>query len=328
MTQGILVVDFHHNTVPRPESNLRSDVAIKQLLAQVLDSMERNEAGIEANQTPEFLHDFRVAVRRCRSIMGEIKQVIPVRILKRIQCNLSWLNQVTGPVRDIDVYLKNLSIYQSNLSVDIQKNLQPLREHLLKNKKDEYIKLVQAIHSPRYFRFKIFLRNYSNRPTAKRTLLGNAKVPITVNCDKRIWRVLKRVIKTGDNITKHSTDEELHDMRKKCKNLRYLLEFCRNAYLEKDVTRLIHELKQLQDSLGEYHDYSVEIIATQDLTRQMRIGHNINENAEQAINCLIDNIQQKQHKARKKYKKAFAKLSSKENQSTFKRLFKPGKHAI
>lgn len=317
------MVYFHRNMVLKLESSLRSDVAIKQLLAQVLEVMERNEAGIEANQNPEFLHQFRIAVRRCRSIMGEIKQVIPVRILKRIQCNLSWLNQVTGPGRDIDIYLQNFSNYQSGLSADIQNDLDPFREHLLKHKKYEYIKLVQAIHSPRYFRFKIFLRNYSSRPTVKRTLLANAKAPVSVNCEKRIWHVFQRVIKTGAHITKHSKDEVLHDMRKMCKKLRYLLEFCQHSYPENDVARLIHELKQLQDCLGEFQDHSVEIISTQDFTQQMRIGNDINEKTEQAINCLLDKLQKKQHKERKKFKKAYATFSHKENRSTFKRLFKP-----
>ena len=48
-----------------------------EILKCLQDVMHQNEAGIRADWDTEFLHDFRVAIRRTRSALSQIKGVLP-----------------------------------------------------------------------------------------------------------------------------------------------------------------------------------------------------------------------------------------------------------
>ena len=60
---------------------------------------------------------------------------------------------------------------------------------------------------------------------------------------------------------------ELHEMRKDCKKLRYLLELLQGSTNDKDegkakVSQIIEELEKVQDMLGAIHDYDTTIAYT------------------------------------------------------------------
>ena len=55
-------------------------------------------------------------------------------------------------------------------------------------------------------------------------------------------------------ITAASPPESLHELRKRCKELRYLLEFFGSLYDPGEHWRAVRELKALQDCLGEFQD--------------------------------------------------------------------------
>ena len=80
----------------------------KIVLHRLLDTMLANETGTREDIDSEFLHDFRVSVRRTRSAISQIKGVIPQKILDRFRPEFTWLGQITGPTRDMDVYLPEI----------------------------------------------------------------------------------------------------------------------------------------------------------------------------------------------------------------------------
>ena len=53
----------------------------------------------------EFLHDFRVALRRTRSLLGQIRDVFPAAAVEHFSSEFSWIGRLTGPPRDLDVLL-------------------------------------------------------------------------------------------------------------------------------------------------------------------------------------------------------------------------------
>ncbi len=65
------------------EPEMRSDEATVVILKFLLEIMRRNEQGIKEDIDTEFLHDFRVAVRRTRSALKEIHGVFPAEITDR-----------------------------------------------------------------------------------------------------------------------------------------------------------------------------------------------------------------------------------------------------
>src|SRR5262245_60850097 len=54
---------------------VRADVGARQIHQALLRVLVANEPGLRANLDTEFLHDFRVAVRRTRSLLRQIKHV-------------------------------------------------------------------------------------------------------------------------------------------------------------------------------------------------------------------------------------------------------------
>ena len=77
--------------------------------------MRQNEAGIRADWDTEFLHDFRVAIRRTRSALSQIKGVLPVDAVEHFKDAFRELGRSTNRLRDLDVYLLEEETYRAML---------------------------------------------------------------------------------------------------------------------------------------------------------------------------------------------------------------------
>ena len=71
-------------------------------------------------------------------------------------------------------------------------------------------------------------------------------------------RAYRRVIKHGSAITADSPAEQLHTLRKRCKELRYLLEIFASLHEPTAHRRVVKELKALQECLGDFQDGEVQ----------------------------------------------------------------------
>ena len=88
---------------------VRADVGARQIHLALLGILVANEPGLRANLDTEFLHDFRVAIRRTRSLLGQIKHVFPPDAVEHFSTEFSWVGRLTGPPRDLDVLVLALS---------------------------------------------------------------------------------------------------------------------------------------------------------------------------------------------------------------------------
>ncbi len=62
----------------------------------------------------------------------------------------------------------------------------------------------------------------------------------------------------GAAITAESAPDHMHELRKRCKELRYLLEIFGSLYAPGEHWQAVRELKALQDCLGEFQDTEVQ----------------------------------------------------------------------
>ena len=231
----------------------RSDTACRRLLATLHAVMALNAPAVEADLDPECLHDFRVAIRKARSLLGEMKQVFPPGVTRRLRSDLGWLGKLTGPVRDLDVHL--LSLRSSARGGEAAGDaLAALRGHLERVREREFRSLSRALRSARYRRAQAAFGRFVSRPPPARPGSEDALTPITVLSAAHVLRVYRRTLAEGRAIGDASPAESLHELRKSCKRLRYLLEFFRGIHRAKPVERAIARLKQLQDNLGAYQD--------------------------------------------------------------------------
>src|SRR5207245_4367045 len=115
----------------------------------LLEVLAANEPGLRANLDTEFLHDFRVAIRRTRSLLGQIKHVFPPEIVQHFSAEFSWISRLTGGLRDVDVLVLSLRQRRQEFSAVEMEELMAL---LAQAEKKEHEALVQALGSSRYRR--------------------------------------------------------------------------------------------------------------------------------------------------------------------------------
>ncbi len=81
--------------------------AIGRLSASSLETSRRWEAGVIDDVDTEFLHDYRVGLRRVRSALKLIKHVYPPEATAQAADDLAQCARRTNRLRDLDVFLIN-----------------------------------------------------------------------------------------------------------------------------------------------------------------------------------------------------------------------------
>ena len=97
----------------------------------------------------------------------------------------------------------------------------------------------------------------------------DARATIGEVADRYLWKAYRRVVRDGKEIGPDSPPEALHGLRKRAKELRYLLECFQTLYPEDDLRTVVKELKALQDNLGEYQDCQVQAAALRQMAEEM-----------------------------------------------------------
>jgi CHAD domain-containing protein len=305
------------------EPTQRTDVAMREILNSLWRVIKANEQGVRHDLDSEFLHDFRVATRRTRSALTQIKGVFPAAAVARFRQEFAWLGQITGPTRDLDVYLLKMPSYRASLPESIQHDLEPLAEFLRRHQRLEHQRLVQGLDSERFATLSTAWTHFLKQSVAADSALPGASTPVLETATHRIWKAYRRVLKKGSRIGPESPPQSLHRLRIDCKKLRYLLEFFRSLFDEAEVARLISILKRLQDNLGDYNDLEVQQEALQHYAHEMFQEGLATVETLMALGRLIDRLGARQAKERQRFHKRFETFSARRNRRRFRSLFKP-----
>ena len=297
-----------------PDPDERSDVACKRLLARLEAALEVNAPGVEADLDPECLHDFRVAVRRARSLLGEVRRVFPPAVTKRLRADFGWLGQCTGPLRDLDVHLLEFAAVADDEAGQAAASA-ALRDHLEALRKREFRALCHVLRSARYRRARVASRKFIESEPPARPRSANALVPIGALSAGRILKVYRRTLAEGRAIGDASPAEALHDLRKTCKRMRYLLEFFRDVHSAKPVERTIARLKRLQDNLGTYQDVQVQRAVLEEFRQGAEAS--LGAAAVDAIDRQCAALMEREKKTRAEFAARFADYDSKRAHKAF-----------
>ena len=307
------------------DPSMRSDEATKVILRRLLEVMRDNESGLRKNLDSEFLHDFRVAVRRTRSALTQLKGIFPPEIVDHFKTEFSWLGQVTGPTRDLDVYQLKMPGYRASLPEHLRSDLDPLEEFLDRHQRIEHGDLVHLLDSERYRSLLDNWQTFLDRPTPERPEQPESATNILDLASRRIWRSARKVLKKGSAIQPDSPAEALHRLRIECKKLRYLLEFFRSLYPGKQVGSLIDSLKSLQDNLGDFNDLEVQQDALKSYAQTMLVEKLGTVDSLMAMGRLVERLEEGQIEERQAFHQRFKEFSSRGNRRLCKKLFKdPG----
>lgn len=312
--------DYSSKLNYRLDPDARSDATAKKIMLSLLNTLEANVPGTKADLDSEFLHDLRVATRRTRSAMTQIKAVFDPQELAPFKEGFAWIGKVTGPTRDMDVYLLQFDEYKASLPQAVQADLDPFRGFVERHHEAEQKALVKKLNSPHFRKLMKSWRAWLNRPVPKRPTAPNALRPVAKLADQRISKLYSKLMKDGGKIKPESPAEMLHDLRKDCKKLRYLMEFFQSLYPKPQIRGLIKEMKILLDNLGQFQDLQVQAESLESFGKQM-MQEGAPASALMAMGILVGGLFERQAKAREEFADLFAAFSSEENRQAFHKLF-------
>jgi CHAD domain-containing protein len=295
-------------------------VTARQIMLSLLDTLEANIDGTKANLDSEFLHDLRVATRRTRSAMSQIKGVFDPDQLEPFKQAFGWIGQITGPTRDLDVYLLSFPGYRASLPNMLQDDLDPFHTFLQEDHKKAQSELVNKINSPHFRKNLKSWRSWLEASAEMSEQAPNAMLPTAKLADKRISKLYKRVLQDGQDIGQETPAERLHDLRKDCKKLRYLMEFFQSLYPRSGTRELIKAVKVILDNLGEFQDLEVQAHSLEKFGEQM-LKEGAPASALMAMGILVGKLLERQQQARNEFVDLFTEFSSESNQVAFQQLF-------
>ncbi len=300
--------------------DLRADIACKYIYSYLLKVIKDNGHGTIADTDSEFLHDFRVAVRRTRSGLSQLKDVLPEDITAHYADFFSWLGQITTPTRDLDVYLLHFDDYKASLPPPLREDLNPFYDFLLVKQRKAQQELAKKLRSTKYLSTLSEWEHYLKGHAPKFPAEANAQLTIKQLADKRIWKIYNRALQEGNAITPQSEAEALHELRKTGKKLRYLMEFFQSLYPQHDIKCLIGHLKKLQDILGSFQDYQIQENHLKLFSEEM-LAKKIPATTFLAMGVVIQNIDAHKNQVRNNFESAFADFNQPKNQTLFNALF-------
>jgi CHAD domain-containing protein len=299
----------------------RADRAAATVLARLLAAIEANLPGTLADVDSEFLHDLRVAVRRTRSVQRQLGGVFPQEPLARFRAEFRWLQQVTGPTRDLDVYVLEVGGFGETLPGSVAPDLEPLRGLLLRHRQREYRRMCRELRSARATAllsdWPAFVDRFPAAPEADRPLATRLIVDVA---GARIHSVYRRMLKMGGAIDDDSPPQSLHDLRKKGKELRYLLELFASLYPADVVKPLVRRLKGLQDTLGRFQDREVQAGLLRSIREEV-VALDEGAAALMAMGLLVDRLEHEQAAARGEFAERFAAFAAKRQRALVEGTF-------
>jgi CHAD domain-containing protein len=301
----------------------RSDVAAVRVLRALLEVIEANAEGTIADTDSEFLHDYRVSVRRTRSVQRELKHVFPPAQLQSFRDEFRWLQRVTGDSRDLDVYVLEFGAMRALVPDAMGPDLEPLLEVLRGRRLAARREMVGVLRSERtallLARWSDFLDRLEQLDESERPDAGR---PIGEVAGARIVKVYKRMVKMGSAIAQDSPAEDYHELRKRGKELRYLLElFGTPLYPGEVVKPMIKALKALQDVLGRHQDREVQVSMLRSLRDELASVRG-GVAALMATGALVARLQEDELAARREFAERFDAFASEDQRSLVKATFR------
>jgi CHAD domain-containing protein len=211
----------------------------------------------------EGLHQMRVACRRTRSDLKTFAPLVDDEWAAEITRELSWIANVLGKVRDLDVMIERLQ--QS--SKDLDGAIGRLFEALQEEEGSAREAAAAALGSKRY----LDLLDRLVAATMAPPTTEEAERPcedVLIPLVAARWRKLAAAARsTGQD----APDEVLHDIRIKAKKVRYAAEAVAPSMgkkRKKELLSFAEKVAVLQDVLGAHQDATVAMSTIKDATKK------------------------------------------------------------
>jgi triphosphatase len=239
--------------------------AFRAIGRQCFRHMRANESLVRSVPGAEGVHQLRVALRRLRSALSSFADVLPEEERRTASDNLRWIAAACGAARDWDVFGGEL--------------LQPLASHLA----DEpgLTRVTSAAEAARARAYEAMSQTLASERLALALVDVEAwwegggwetgmgawrNLPARDFAAATLKKLHRKVARIGDAIG-DLEDVELHELRIRCKKLRYTAEFFRTLFARKLAKPYLAALADVQAHLGSLNDASVAKALLAELAR-------------------------------------------------------------
>lgn len=250
-----------HRQLTSPDLILAGDDPAKKSICSIIYAFiqvaRQNEAGIIEDTDTEFLHDYRVSLRKVRSVLSLFKGVFDSPTETRMKKAFGTIMKKTNLLRDRDVYLLSRQDYLNRLSSEHHDGLEILFS-LLEKERHIAFKEVSLLLSDRAYQEQI--KGLTRLFASQDELPAGPKAETSFR-DLACFLILKRykkVCKIARKVSNDTPDGKIHDLRIQCKKLRYLIEATSPLFDTQKGKQLIKKLKKIQKHLGRFNDLSVQ----------------------------------------------------------------------
>lgn len=304
----------------RPGDPVRKSVAA--LLLAALGVMKRNEGWIGMDVDTEFLHDYRVAVRRTRSVISRIGGIFDPETTETCSRAFREAGNRCNAFRDSDVYLLMESEYRAMLPLSLAGHIDPFFRDLRAARTSERRRFSAYLRSKTYSGmiagWERLLEEVLDNPYGGTPPAAGLEPTLSV-AKKHIEKAWKKVVRHGRAIPSEASDDELHMLRIDCKRLRYLLELFSSLFPDKTIGPVVRHLKELQENLGMFVDLAVQQRYLLTCLEGMK-GKPPNPELAAALGGLVSLLHLRQEKARKAFHHTFRLFDNDETGTLFREL--------
>ncbi|MGR5205941.1 CHAD domain-containing protein [Vibrio alfacsensis] len=214
------------------------------------------EEGLALSLDPEFNHQYRVALRRTRSLCLLLKETLPPFELSILKPSLKLLMKQTNKLRDLDVFILGKAAYYAMLPKR-KESLHKVFAHIEARQRIEQSRVSLWLQSDGYQKTCVLLSNSLHRAISNDDdTLQNSTLAFS---NSKVLSHFTKVIKASKKLSPTSPDDAIHRLRIECKKLRYLLEYFSVFYPDERHKSNVKHLKSLQDSLGDFNDTSSQL---------------------------------------------------------------------
>jgi len=306
---------------PAVRPDMRADAGLQLILRAQLEALEANERGVRDDVDTEYLHDFRVAVRRTRTLLRQFRSVLRAPLVEHLRAEFGWLGRASNAVRDLDVFLLWLREQPPDPA------LAPVVEALRGRRRAAHELLVVDLDSPRYRELIEGWREVLHGPPVATTPEGEqppqrAAQPLAQVVARRLRRTYRRLLDASDGLDARSPATELHGLRIRAKHLRYVLDATAPIHDPRAHEKLGGALRKLQTALGECNDVHVQRSMLDPIAEEL--GRSSDGTAALlALGRLQAHLEERERRARKGLSDHIERLSGDKARAAVRQLTRP-----
>lgn len=201
------------------------------------------------SRTNESLHQFRVNIRKTRSLLQSIEDVFEQGITQRFIKNLKYIANETNQKRDMDVFKEYLEGLDEMGAEEILAVIQTKKEQI----DNKLFDVLKGVHCQRVMdEWDVVVNDEDRFFIGKNGNLSLKKV--ASNAISRRLKKMKNALQTLDEGAKL---HDFHSVRIEFKKLRYLCEFFEPFLQEAQLEQMMRLSKKMQNLFGKLQDRDV-----------------------------------------------------------------------